>query len=276
MNQIEERIEEILNQMTTEEKCAMCRANSKFTSAGVERLGISELKMSDGPHGVREEYERHHWIPLNRKEDHCTYLPTASALASTWNEELAYSFGDCLGGEARARGKDIILGPGVNLMRSPLCGRNFEYYSEDPTLTAKMAVPVVQGIQKNDVAACVKHYALNNQELARNTVNVECDSRTLHEIYLKAFEKTVKEGHTYSIMGAYNRFHGQFCCHNKVLVKDILKGQWDFDGVYLTDWSGCHDTKEAAYNGLDIEMGTSENYDEFYFAKDYEELVKNE
>lgn len=276
MNQIEERIEEILNQMTTEEKCAMCRANSKFTSAGVERLGISELKMSDGPHGVREEYERHHWIPLNRKEDHCTYLPTASALASTWNEELAYSFGDCLGGEARARGKDIILGPGVNLMRSPLCGRNFEYYSEDPTLTAKMAVPVVQGIQKNDVAACVKHYALNNQELARNTVNVECDSRTLHEIYLKAFEKTVKEGHTYSIMGAYNRFHGQFCCHNKVLVKDILKGQWDFDGVYLTDWSGCHDTKEAAYNGLDIEMGTSENYDEFYFAKDYEELVKND
>ena len=276
MKQIEERIDEILSQMTVEEKCAMCRANSKFTSGGIERLGFGELKMSDGPHGVREEYERHKWIPLNRKEDHCTYLPTGSALASTWNEELAYSFGDSLGGEARARGKDIILGPGVNLMRTPLCGRNFEYFSEDSTLTAKIAVQVVRGIQKNDVAACVKHYALNNQELARNTVNVKCDMRTLHETYLKAFEKTVKEGHTYSVMGAYNKFDGQFCCHNKLLVKDILKGRWGFDGVYLTDWGGCHDTKEAAYNGLDIEMGTSENYGEFYFAKDYEELVKKD
>lgn len=272
----EEKIEAILKQMTIKEKVAMCRANSKFFSNGVERLGIDELTMSDGPHGVREEYERHRWVPLGRPEDKCTYLPTASALAATWNRERAYDFGDSLGGEARARNKDIILGPGVNIMRTPLCGRNFEYLSEDPCLVREMAVPLIKGIQKNDTAACVKHYALNNQELNRNGVNVHVSKRALFETYLHAFEGAVKEAGTYAVMGAYNQYDGQHCCHHEYLTKEVLKGKFGFDGVYLTDWGGCQDLKEAVFNGLDLEMGTSENYDEFYFTKAFEEMAEND
>ncbi|MDY3929364.1 MAG: glycoside hydrolase family 3 C-terminal domain-containing protein [Clostridia bacterium] len=273
---IERKIDEIISQLTIEEKAAMCRANSKFSSNGVDRLGIDELKMSDGPHGVREEYERHRWIPLNREEDHCTYLPTGSALAATWSKELAFDFGDCLGGEARARGKDIILGPGINIMRNPLCGRNFEYFSEDTCLTSEIAVPLVKGIQKNDVAACVKHYALNNQELNRSKVNVRTSERALFETYLPGFEACVKKGGADCVMGAYNQYFGEHCCHNKYLVKDILKGKFGFDGVYITDWAGCHDLHQAIFNGLDLEMGTSENYDEFYFSEEFVKAAKND
>ena len=272
---IEERTEEILSQLTVEEKVAMCRANSKFFSNGVERLGIDELKMADGPHGIKEEYERYRWVPLGRKEDECTYLPTGVALASTWNKELFYDYGDALGGEARARGKDIILGPAINIVRTPLCGRNFEYHTEDTCLESKMVVPLIKGIQKNDVAACVKHYALNNQEWERTSVNVEVSDRALYETYLPGFEAAVKEGGAYAVMGAYNKVRGEHCCHSDFLVNKVLKGKFGFDGVYLTDWGGCHDLEEAVYNGLDLEMGTSEDFSEFYFTDKFVEMAKN-
>lgn len=268
-NMIENEIDILISEMSLEEKVSICHANSKFTSAGVERLGIDELVMSDGPHGVRAEVERDSWTCLNRPEDKCTYLPTETALASTFNPELAYLFGKTLGSEARARGKDIILGPGVNIIRNPLCGRNFEYLSEDPYLTAKMAVPIVKGIQSQDVAACVKHYALNNQELDRSGVNVEVSDRALHEIYLRGFHDTVVDGGALAVMGAYNLYKNQHCCHNKYLVNDILKGEWGFDGVYLSDWGGAHDTEECIYNGLDLEMGTNKPYNEYYLADEF-------
>ncbi len=267
--QIAAKIEEIISELSIEEKVAMCHANSKFTSSGVERLGIDELVMSDGPHGVRAEVARDSWDCLNRPEDKCTYLPTETALAATFNTDLALRFGETLGSEARARGKDIILGPGVNIIRTPLCGRNFEYLSEDPYLTAKMAVPIIKGIQSQDVAACVKHYALNNQELDRSGVNVEVSDRALHEIYLRGFHDAIVEGGALSVMGAYNLYKNQHCCHNEYLVNDVLKGEWGFKGVYLTDWAGAHDTDECIHNGLDLEMGTNKPYNEYYLADEF-------
>lgn len=273
-NMFQNEINTLISEMTLEEKVSMCHANSKFTSTGVERLGIDELVMSDGPHGVRAEVERHSWMCLNRPEDRCTYLPTETALAATFNSELAFLFGKVLGSEARARGKDIILGPGVNIIRNPLCGRNFEYLSEDPYLTSEMAVPIVKGIQSQDVAACVKHYALNNQELDRGNVNIEVSERALREIYLRGFYSAVKKGGALSVMGAYNRYKNQHCCHNKYLVNDILKGEWGFKGVYLTDWGGAHDTEESIYNGLDLEMGTDKPYNEYYLADAFLEKAR--
>ena len=272
----ENKIEEILRQMTLEEKVAMCHANSKFYSNGVERLGIEELAMMDGPHGVRSEPQRHTWECLNREEDRCTYLPTETALAATFDLNLARRFGETLGSEARYRGKDIILGPGVNIIRTPLCGRNFEYMSEDPRLISKMAPELVKGIESQDVAACVKHYALNNQELDRSGTNPIVSKRALHEIYLKGFKSAIIDGGASSVMGAYNKFEGQHLCHNKYLVNDILKGEWGFKGVYLTDWAGCHDTDEAIFNGLDIEMGTNMPYNEYYLADAFLEKAKQD
>ena len=262
----EKRIDALLAKMTLEEKVAMCHANSKFYSAGAPRFGIEELAMMDGPHGVRSEPMRDEWTCLNREEDKCTYLPTLSALAATFDTTLARRFGETLGSEARFRGKDIILGPGINIIRTPLCGRNFEYMSEDPCLICKLAPEVVKGIESQDVAACVKHFALNNQELDRSGVNVTVSDRALHEIYLKGFYAAITEGGASSVMGAYNRYKGQHLCHNKYLVKDLLKGKWGFKGVYLSDWAGCHDTDEAIFNGLDIEMGTDKPYNEYYLA----------
>lgn len=272
----ENRINEILGEMTLEEKVAMCHANSKFYSNGVERLGIEELAMMDGPHGVRSEPERHSWACLNREEDKCTYLPTETALAATFNPDLAKRFGETLGSEARYRGKDIILGPGVNIIRTPLCGRNFEYMSEDPCLISKMAPELVKGIESQDVAACVKHYALNNQELDRSGTNPIVSKRALNEIYLKGFKSAIIDGGASSVMGAYNKYEGQYLCHNKYLVNDILKGKWEFKGVYLTDWAGCHDTDEAIFNGLDIEMGTNKPYNEYYLADAFLEKAKQD
>lgn len=273
MQNMEQRIDELINSMTVKEKVGLCHANSKFTSTGVERLGIEELTMSDGPHGVREEMSRDNWDALNRDDDYCTYLPTATALAATWNPELGRRFGEVLGSEARFREKDIILGPGINIIRNPLCGRNFEYMSEDPCLVSNMVVPLIKGIQSWDTAACVKHYALNNQELDRLNVNVEVSKRALFEIYLKGFEAAVCEGGAYSVMGAYNRYENQYCCHNKYLVNDILKGKWKFSGVFLSDWSGTHSTEEAVHCGLDIEMGTLKPYNEFYLADAFEKMA---
>lgn len=270
----EDNITALLQEMTLEEKVAMCHANSKFYSNGVERLGIDELAMMDGPHGVRSETERDAWNCLNRPEDECTYLPPETALAATWNPALSRRFGETLGSEARHRGKDIILGPGVNVIRTPLCGRNFEYMSEDPCLISKMVPELVKGIESRDVAACVKHYALNNQELDRGHVNVQVSDRALREIYLPGFYTAIVEGGASSVMGAYNRYKEQHCCHNDYLVNTILKKEWGFKGVFLTDWAGAHDTDECIYNGLDLEMGTGKPYNEYYLADAFLERAK--
>lgn len=260
------RIEALIGAMTLEEKVAMCHARTTFTSAGVPRLGIPEFVMSDGPHGVREEIAPDSFAPAGRSDDTGTCLPTGTALAATWNPALARLFGDVLGGEARARGKDCILGPGLNIIRTPLCGRNFEYASEDPCLTAALAPALIRGIQDQDVAACAKHFALNNQELDRMRVDVEADERTLRELYLPAFEAAVRAGGCLTVMGAYNRFRGQHCCHHHGLLVEILKGEWGFPGAVISDWGGVHDTDEAAANGLDLEMGTGWTPDQAFLG----------
>ncbi len=265
-NRIEKEIDLLLEQMTLEEKVALCHANTKFTSTGVERLGIEDLTMSDGPHGVRGEIAKDSWESLNLPIDLCTYLPTGTALAATWNPDMGRRLGEVLGSEARYRGKDVILGPGVNIIRTPLCGRNFEYMSEDPCLIQKMAPSLVKGIQSQDTAACVKHYALNNQELDRFGVNVELSRRALHEIYLKGFYSAIIEGDAATVMGAYNKYQKQYCCHNDYLINKVLKGDWGYKGAFITDWGGAHNTDECIFNGLDIEMGTYAPYNRYYLA----------
>lgn len=263
---IETRIEELLRQLTLEEKIAMIHGDGLFQSGAVERLGIPPLKMSDGPMGVRNEFRRSEWINSGTTDDYVTYLPSNSALAATWNRELAYETGRVLGKEARGRGKDVILAPGINIKRSPLCGRNFEYMSEDPKLVEEMAVPLIKGIQENDVAACVKHFAVNNQETERLWVDTYVDERPLREIYLPGFKAAVEQAETHTLMGAYNRFRGEHCCHSKLLLSEILRKEWGFDGAVISDWGGVHDTKEAAESGLDLEMSVTPNFDEYYLA----------
>jgi beta-glucosidase len=275
-------IDSLIRLMTLEEKIAMIHASSSFTSGGVPRLGIPELVMSDGPHGVRKEHGRD-WKPDLKGDDSSTYLPTGITLAATWNPELGYAHGKVLGEEAKFRGKDIILGPGVNIMRTPLNGRNFEYLSEDPFLASAMATGYIKGVQDQGIAACVKHYLANNQEKNRDKINVVMSERALREIYLPAFAAAVKEGKVYSVMGAYNKFRGQFCTHNKYLVNDILKGELQFDGVMMSDWGAVHNTIEAANNGCDLEMGSEftvstadkPDYSRFYMADTLIKLVKN-
>ena len=249
-------IENIIKKLSIEEKIAMCHAQSKFSSSGVPRLGIPELWMSDGPHGIRAEMNWDDWNYANWTNDYITAFPALTCLAATFNPSLSLEYGISLGEEARYRKKDVLLGPGVNIYRTPLNGRNFEYMGEDPHLAAKMVVPYIKGVQQNGVAACVKHFALNNQEKWRGHINVEVSDRALHEIYLPAFKAAVIEGKAWAIMGAYNKFRGQHCCHNKILLQNILKKLWRFDGVVISDWAGTHSTNEAIYNGLDIEMGT--------------------
>jgi beta-glucosidase len=282
--QIEEKINELIKQMTLEEKVAICHAQSKFSIPGVDRLGIPELWMSDGPHGVRAEIQWDDWGHAGWTNDSITAFPALTALASTFNPELAGEYGFALGEEARYRRKDIILGPGVNIYRTPLNGRNFEYMGEDPFLASVMVVPFIKGVQKNGVAACVKHYALNNQEQWRGHINVEVGDRALHEIYLPAFKASVEQGGVWSIMGSYNKLRGQHCSHHDLLINKILKGDWAYDGVVVTDWGSAHDTKEAALNGLDIEMGTGTDgltistqsaYDYYYLANPFLEMIKS-
>jgi len=281
---IEAKVESIISTLTLEEKVALCHAQSKFSSPGVERLGIPELWMSDGPHGVRGEINWDNWGYANWANDSITAFPALTCLASTFNPKLAKDYGISIGEEARYRKKDVLLGPGVNMYRTPLNGRNFEYMGEDPFLASKMVIPYIQGVQQNGVAACVKHYALNNQELGRNHINVEVSDRALHEIYLPAFKAAVTEGKVWSIMGAYNQFRGQFCCHNELLLNKILKKDWNFDGVVISDWGGTHNTKLAALNGLDLEMGTgtdgltssSKNaYNSYYLANPFLKMLKS-
>lgn len=272
---IEKQITEWMKQLTLEEKVGLCHAQSKFSTKGVPRLGIPEVWMSDGPHGVRAEINWDDWGYAGWTNDSCTAFPALTCLASTFDPELSYQFGVAIGEEARFRKKDVLLGPGVNIYRTPLNGRNFEYMGEDPFLASVMVVPYVKGVQTNDVAACVKHYALNNQEKWRMDVDVEVSDRALREIYLPAFEAAVKEGGVWSIMGAYNKYKGEHCCHNNILLNNILKEEWNFDGVVVSDWGGAHDTDQSALNGLDIEMGSMTDgltfskkyaYDNYYLA----------
>ncbi len=282
--QIESKIDSILSLMTLEEKVGLCHAQSKFSTKGVERLGIPELWMSDGPHGVRAEISWDSWSYAEWTNDSITAFPALTCLAATFNPELAGEFGFSIGEEARYRKKDVLLGPGVNIYRTPLNGRNFEYMGEDPYLASKMVVPYIQGVQKNGVSACVKHYALNNQEMWRNHINVEVSDRALREIYLPAFKAAVTEGNVWSIMGSYNKLRGQFCSHNELLINKILKGDWKYDGVVITDWGSAHSTLEAAKYGLDIEMGTgtdgfasstANHYDYYYLANPFLKMLKS-
>ena len=280
---VEERIDDALSRMTLEEKIAVIHAQSKFSSPGVKRLGFPDFWTDDGPHGVRPDVLWDEWEQAGQSNDSCVAFPALTCLAATWNPEMARIYGENLGEEALYRDKDMILGPGVNIYRTPLGGRNFEYMGEDPWLASRMVVPYIQGLQSKGVAACVKHYALNNDEEYRHQVNVVVSDRALHEIYLPAFKAAVTEAGTWGIMGAYNLYKNQHNCHNEVMLNQILKGDWKYDGVVVSDWGGCHDTEEAIKNGLDMEfgswtdgltMGKTNAYDLYYMADAYKKLIK--
>ena len=279
---IEAKIDSIISILTLEEKVAMTHAQSKFSTKGVSRLGIPEVWMSDGPHGVREEISWDAWENAGWTNDAITAFPALTCLAASFNPELAGEYGFSLGEEARYREKDVLLGPGVNIYRTPMNGRNFEYLGEDPFLASTMVVPYIKGVQENGVAACVKHFALNNQEHWRDKINVEVSDRALHEIYLPAFKAAVQKGNVWSLMGAYNKFRGQYATHNKILNK-ILKTDWGFDGVVISDWSSVHTTEEAALYGVDMEMGTgtdglgtttNNHYQHYYLANPFLKAIK--
>lgn len=270
----EKDIEKLVKKLTLDEKIAMIHGASLFRSGAVERLGIPAIVTSDGPMGVRAEFMDDRWIPAGNQDDMVSYLPSNSALASTWNTDLARDMGYVLGAEARGRGKDVILAPGINIKRDPLCGRNFEYMSEDPHLTSAFVVPFVKGVQGNDVAVCVKHFAANVQETNRLMVNEEIDERTLYELYLPAFKAAVQEGKAYSVMGAYNKINGFHCCENKRLLDEILRDEWGFDGVVISDWGGVHKTKEAAACSVDLEMSVYPDFDEYKLANPLKELIE--
>lgn len=270
----EKEIEKLVKKLTLDEKISMIHGAGIFRSGSVERLGIPAIVTSDGPMGVRAEFMNHMFIPAGNNDDTVSYLPSNSALASTWNPYRAYEMGKILGAEARGRGKDVILAPGINIKRSPLCGRNFEYMSEDPKLTATLVVPFVKGVQDNDVAACVKHFAANVQETDRLMVDEEIDDRTLYEVYLPAFKAAVQEGGAYSIMGAYNKVNGYHCCENKNLLDSVLRGEWGFDGTVISDWGGVHHTKPAAECSLDLEMSVFPDFDNYWMANPLKEAIE--
>ena len=281
---LEARVEDALSRMTLEEKVGILHAQSKFSSAGVPRLGIPELWTTDGPHGIRPEVKWDEWDQAGWTNDSCTAYPALTCLAASWSEEMSALYGKSIGEEARYREKDVLLGPGVNIYRTPLCGRNFEYMGEDPFLAGKMAVPYIREVQKNGVAVCVKHFALNNQEANRHHYNAVVDDRALYEIYLPAFKTAVQEGGAWSIMGAYNLFEGEHLCHNDRILNKILKEEWGFDGAVISDWGGTHVTDEAIENGLDLEMGTGTNgldskygnsYNAYHLAMPYLERLKD-
>ena len=291
---VEQRIDDALSRMTLDEKIAVIHAQSKFSSPGVKRLGFPDLWTDDGPHGVRPDVLWDEWVQAGQTNDSCVAFPALTCLAATWNpdmarlygeslgEDMARLYGESLGEEALYRKKSVILGPGVNIYRTPLGGRNFEYMGEDPYLASRMVVPYVQGLQSKGVASCVKHYCLNNDEEYRHQVNVKVSDRALHEIYLPAFKAAVTEGKAWAIMGAYNLYQNQHNCHNNILLNQILKRDWAFDGVVVSDWGGCHDTDEAVKNGLDLEFGTwtdgltmgkTNAYDSYYMAEAYKKAI---
>jgi beta-glucosidase len=264
---VEARVEDLLGRLTLEEKIALLHADSKFSTAPIPRLDIPRRWMSDGPHGVREEIGPYTWAKAGRTDDFSTYFPTGIGLAATWNPDVARAEGEVIGEEALARNKNIMLGPGVNIMRTPLNGRNFEYLGEDPWLASRIAVNYIRGVQSKDVASCVKHFAANNQEDQRFTIDVEMDERALREIYLPVFRAAVQEAGTWAVMAAYNKFRGEHCAASDYLLNQILKGEWGFQGIVVSDWAAVHDTRASALHGLDVEMGTDLPYDDFYFAQ---------
>lgn len=281
---IDERVADALSRMTLEEKVAILHAQSKFSSPGVPRLGIPELWCTDGPHGIRPEVKWDEWDQAGWTNDSCTAFPALTCLAATWDKEASALYGKSIGEEARYREKDVLLGPGVNIYRTPYNGRNFEYMGEDPFLAGEMCIPYIQEVQKNGVAVCLKHFALNNQECNRHTADVDVDDRALYEIYLPAFKKGVKEGDAWSIMASYNLYKGQHLCHNKYLLDDVLKGEWKFDGAVISDWGGACDPDQAAAYGLDLEYGTwtdglttkgKTSYDSYMLADPYLERLRD-
>ncbi len=265
--EMKDRAKELLSQLTLDEKIGMIHGNELFATKAVERLGIPRLVTSDGPMGVRADFKPDRFERIDDTSDAVTYFPSNSALASTWNRTLAYMTGTGLGMEARGRGKDVILGPGVNIKRSPLCGRNFEYFSEDPYLTKEMAVEHITGVQTNDVAACVKHFVANNQETDRLKVDTIVSKEALNRIYYPAFKAAVCEADSYTIMGSYNKINGEQGCQNKETLKDTLRDEWGYEGVIISDWGGVHDTDKAALSELDIEMACESDFDNYYMAE---------
>ncbi|HZY37861.1 MAG TPA: glycoside hydrolase family 3 C-terminal domain-containing protein [Mucilaginibacter sp.] len=270
---LEAKIQSLMKQLTLEEKISMLHANGIFSAGGVQRLNIPQIMTDDGPLGVREDVKEG-WGSANLTTDSATFFPNGSALAATWNPELAYRYGHDMGEEARARGKNVMLAPAFNICRVPLCGRTYEYYSEDPFLNARLAVQSVKGIQSEHVAACVKHYAVNNQEIERGRINVDLDERALREIYLPAFKASITEGGAWTIMSAYNKLRGAYCSENDYLLNQVLRGEWKFKGMVISDWGGTHSTVTAALNGLDLEMGSRPPYNTYFFADKLLDSVK--
>lgn len=279
---LEARVKDALSRMTTHEKISVIHAQSKFTSAGVPRLGIRQLSMDDGPHGVREELEWNSWQPAGWTNDSIVAFPSLTCLAATWNPSIAHLYGRAVSEEFAFRDKDVMLGPGVNIARTPLNGRNFEYFGEDPWLASSMVVPYIQGAQANGVGCCLKHFALNEQEIDRFAVNVNVDERALNEIYLAPFKAAVQKAHVWTIMASYPFWKGVHCCQNDQLLNGILKKGWGFDGAVVSDWGGVTDTWEAATGGMDIEMGSFTDgklkeaefgYKDYYLADKFEKLI---
>jgi beta-glucosidase len=267
------KIDAVIKKLTLEEKISLLHANGIFSAGGIKRLGIPEIMTDDGPLGVREDVKEG-WGSANLTTDSATFFPNGSALAATWNPELAYRYGHDMGEEARARGKNVMLAPAFNICRTPLCGRTYEYYSEDPFLNSRLAVQSVKGIQSQHVAACVKHFIVNNQEVERGRVSVNIDERALREIYMPAFKATITEGNAWTIMSAYNKLRGVYCSENDYLLNKVLKGEWNFKGMVISDWGGTHSTVNAANNGLDLEMGSQPPYNKYFFADKLLDSVK--
>jgi beta-glucosidase len=272
---VEARIDDLISRLTLDEKIGLVHANGLFRSGGAERLGIPSLWTDDGPQGVREEVGVASWAAAGRTDDFATALPPGITLAATWNPELAEACGKVIGEEACARGKNVLLGPGINIIRTPLCGRNYDYYGEDPWLSGRIAVGYVRGLQAEQTVSCVKHFALNNQETDRGKVSVEVDERTLREIYLPAFEASVREGRALAVMAAYNKFRGDYCAQNDSLLNGILKREWGFQGAVISDWGATHDTRAAVLNGLDLEMGTRGKFEDYHFAREFRDGVQS-
>lgn len=279
---VEARVQDALSRMTTHEKVMIIHAQSKFTSAGVPRLGIRELKMSDGPHGVRAEVDWNTWGNANWTNDSIVAFPSLTCLAATWNRDVAGLYGKAVAEEFAFRGKDILLGPGTTIARMPLNGRSFEYMGEDPYLAGEMVVPYIRKAQEQGVACCLKHFFLNNQENNRMGVNVNVSERAVNEIYLPAFKKAVQEAGLWTVMGSYNLWNNVHCCQNDSLLNKILKKQWGFDGAVVSDWGGVTDTWQAALGGMDIEMGSFTNgktedhsmgYNTYNLADPFEKLI---
>lgn len=266
---------QLLNTLTLDDKITMIHGASMFQTGAVAEKNVPAFTFDDGPMGPRKEYQRDAWIPIGGNDDATSYLPSNSALAATFNRKRALESGTVLGREARGRGKDMILAPGINIHRSPLGGRNFEYMSEDPYLTAEIAVPFVEGIQQNDVSACVKHYALNNQETDRTGYNADVSERALWEIYLPAFRATVKKAHTMGMMGSYNRFHEEYLCHSQEMIDGILRQEWGFDGIYVSDWNAIKDTVKAGNCEIDIDMNVTDDFDNYKMAQPLKKAVLN-